>query len=644
MILKFVLIIIAFFTIMMHAQIKDTVYVDTTKAGIVDTVSADTTGLLSTQKTIAKRDTTTPLYQRPLVPTSTFIDRREIDFLDYRYTGDMFQHIGLSFLRNYGFVGYPNELILFGTDHVGFLENGIYLNNRLSGYYNLNLMPSEMIDSIEVISAPRGFLFNPGGNPVSINFIKRDIYSVRPYTRIKYFEGPNGEGFIDAIFNSIIFRDLIFTINISNRKADSSYVNSAFSIWQGEAHLKYLMSNKVSLTASYGYNDYDTGLNGGVNVDSISKVTSDIGAILYDNLRAPVYFTQRRMNILQHNLGLRLFANPIVNSFSDLSFYYRFDKTEITNPADQIIFPQSESNKNKTIGALLKQEVSFEFAELKVIAQFERTNTRLSAGWKQENNLNYLTLIPSITLNLIDTSIVPSFFYKIQNISYGVSKVYNGLGFDLSLKLMDYLDLYGGYSIYKSADLTDNVNTVELSAKFNFDYIKFGVDFINRNESYQYNGPVVLSGSNPYNIDLGAALIGGNFSLRFWKILLETTGNYDFSKHKSTYDLGETVASPQVKLTGGLYLDGKFFDDNLYLKTGFTVNYNSKQRIFISGNEIDLADQFATIDYTLVGEIKKVAYAYFTWENLADETYYIVPYYPMFRRGIRFGVAWELFN
>jgi outer membrane cobalamin receptor len=51
-----------------------------------------------------------------------------------------------------------------------------------------------------------------------------------------------------------------------------------------------------------------------------------------------------------------------------------------------------------------------------------------------------------------------------------------------------------------------------------------------------------------------------------------------------------------------------------------------------------------TVDFTLAGEIKKAAIVYFTWENLFDETYYIVPYYPMFRRGIRFGVAWELFN
>ncbi|HSD64684.1 MAG TPA: putative porin [Ignavibacteriaceae bacterium] len=644
MTIKFILLIFASVTIMLRAQAKDTLYVDTTKAGIIDTVSADTTGLLNAQKTIAKKDTTTPLYQRPFNSASTFISRKEIDFMDYRYTGDLFDHFGMGFLRNFGFVGHPNELILYGTNAVGFLDDGIYTNNRLSRYYNLNLMASEMIDSIEIIRSPRGFLFGPVSNPVSVNFIKRDIYSLRPYARIKFYEGPGGEAFIDAIFNAIVFPDFIFTFDISNRNIDSSYSNSDFSIWQGDAHLKYLISNDVSLTASYAYNDYNAALNGGVNVDSIVQLTSNIDLILYDNLRAPVYFRQRRTNILQHNVGLRLFAIPFANTFTDFNVYYRFDKNEIINPADYPDFPQS--NKNKSAGALLTQDISLAFAELKVMAQYERTDTKRSMPGSQLNyNTNYFTLAPIFSLNLIDSSIVPSFYYKIQNISNGISKVYNGLGFDLSLKLLKHLDLYGGYSIYKSAGLSDNVNTVELSANLNLESVKLRADFINRNESYlQIESPLYAS-VNEYYSDLGASLLGGNFSLKLWNILFETTAYYDLSKHKSSgIDSIRTIASPQIKLTGGLYLDGSFFDESLYLKTGFAVNYNSKQRYFYLGNEYVLAGRFVTVDYTLVGEIKKRAYAYFTWENLFDETYYIVPYYPMFRRGIRFGVAWELFN
>jgi hypothetical protein len=50
------------------------------------------------------------------------------------------------------------------------------------------------------------------------------------------------------------------------------------------------------------------------------------------------------------------------------------------------------------------------------------------------------------------------------------------------------------------------------------------------------------------------------------------------------------------------------------------------------------------LDFTLAGEIKKVAIFYFIWENLYYNEYYITPYYPMPDGNIRFGIAWELFN
>jgi len=630
--------------VMAYSQTKDSVYVDTTQAGVIDTVAVDTTGLLSTSKGIAKADTITPLYQNPFYTESRFISRNEINFLDYRYAGDFFEHFGPGFLKNYGFIGHPNELILYGTGDVGYFQNGLYLNNRNSGNFNLNLISSEMVDSVEIIPSPRGFLYGPVTKPVSVNFLERDILAVRPFTRIKYYEGPAGEAFIDAIFSSIIFKDFTFTVEIANRKVDLSYANSNFSIWQGGAHLKYLMSNKVNLTASYSYNDYDAGLNGGVNADSIVQAGLNLNSGLYDEQIAPVYFRQRRLNILQHNLGLRLFADPIKNSHTDLSLYYRFSDDEISNPPDVLNYPRK--NKDKTAGGLLRQDVSLAFAELKVLAQYERTNSKyIIPGSVSEYKSNYFSLAPIISLNLLDSTITPSAYYKIQNMSDGISTTYSGLGFDVTLNLFDNLRVYGGYSNYKSAGLSNNVNTLELSAYFRFENLKLGINFINRSESFASVYSIPYLAEENYYLDLGTTMIGGNASVKLWKILLEGSSYYDLSDHNSFGSQPVlSVAAPKIKLRGGIYLDGYFFADNLNLKTGFAVNYNSKQRVYSSGQKYYLADQFVTVDFTLAGEIQKVAIAYFTWENLLDETYYIVPYYPMYRRGIRFGVAWELFN
>ncbi len=627
-----------------YAQTKDSVYVDTTRAGVIDTVAADTSGLLSAAKELAKADTIEPKYQNPFYPESRFIDRKEINFLDYRYTGDLFEPFGLSFLRNYGFIGHPNELNLYGTSDVGYYENGIYVNNRSSGNYNLNLMSSEMIDSIEIIPSPRGFLYGPVSHPVSVNFLERDMLAVRPYTRIKYYEGPAGEAFIDAIFSSIIFKDFSLTVEIANRKVDLSYANSNFSIWQGGAHLKYLISNRVNLTASYRYNDYDAGLNGGMDVDSVTQAGLNLTSVLYDERSAPVYYTQRRLNIHQHNLGLRLLADPIKNSRTDLSLYYRFSDDEISNPPDVLSYPRK--NKDKAGGALLKQDLSLAFADLQVLAQYERTNYKyIVPGTISEYDSDYFSLSPVFSLNLLDSTIIPAAYYKFQNISSGGSASYNGLGFDITLNLPGNLKLYGGYSNYKSAGLSDNVNTIELSGYYHNEFLNLGINFINRSESFASVYSIPYLAEQNYYLDLAASMIGGNASIRIWKILLEGSSWYDLSDHNSFGSQpAYSIAAPKIKFRGGIYLDGYFFADNLNLKTGFAFNYNSKQRVYSSGQETILADQFATIDFTLAGEIQKVAIVYFTWENLLDETYYIVPYYPMYRRGIRFGVSWELFN
>lgn len=640
--IKFALFLFIAFTCIAFPQVKDSVYKSTTKPGITDTTALDTSGILSTKKEIVKVDTTIPLYQNPFYSRSEFINRKQIDFLDYRYTGNLFKPFGISFLRDYGFVGYPAELMLYGTNEVSYFENGIYVNSRSSDYFNLNFIPSEMIDSIEIVPAPRGFLYSPVNNPVSVNLIKRDICSFQPYTRVKYYEGPSGEAFIDAIFNARIFKNFLLTIDISNRKVDSSYVNSDFSIWQGGTHLKYLLSDKINVTASYAYNKYEVGLNGGVNVDSLKQLTTNIDQYLYDNLLAPVYFGYRRINILQHNLGLRLLANLDSHSQTDFAVYYRFDNDEVSDPPDHLNYPQKD--KNKTTGALLRQDLKLAFADLKFIAQYEKTNTRLYASDSYSDfSTDYFTFAPIFSLYLIDSTFVPSVYYKIQNVTRSISKGYHGFGFDLSMNPLDYLKLYGGYSLYKSPNLIDDVSTVELSAKINFENLRLSVDFINRSENLLFINSSALTPE--YFLDLGTTQLGGNFSYKLWYILLEASAYFDVSKHKAFNGTPySTVAVPKIKLNSGIYFDGYFFNENLNLKTGFAVNYNSKQRLFSSGQEYDIADQFATIDFTLAGEIKKAAIAYFTWENLFDETYYIVPYFPMFRRGIRFGVAWELFN
>lgn len=139
--------------------------------------------------------------------------------------------------------------------------------------------------------------------------------------------------------------------------------------------------------------------------------------------------------------------------------------------------------------------------------------------------------------------------------------------------------------------------------------------------------------SNEYNSDLTG--VGANINFSFWKIYFETQTSY-YTSNKSSELL---FLFPKIKFTGGIFYKDILFNENLDLKTGLVFNYTGKR----SSSFGDL-NAVSKLDFTVAGEIQKVAMVYFTWENLLDNTYFIIPYYPMPRRGIRFGIAWELFN
>jgi len=204
--MKYFLVLALFVCSNLFPQEADTTATDTIKtvtdSSFVinqDTLAADTTGIFSVQV-----DTIYPLYQNPFYRQSFFISRETIDVLDYRFTGDLFLPAGLSYLKDKGMIGQPNDLVLYGNSFggIGFFSDGILFNNRNTNLLDLNLIQSEFTDSIEILPLPRGFLYGPDNYIVAVNFIEKDFISPAPYTRIKYYEGPEGEAFVDGIFNA----------------------------------------------------------------------------------------------------------------------------------------------------------------------------------------------------------------------------------------------------------------------------------------------------------------------------------------------------------------------------------------------------------------------------------------------------------
>ena len=112
-------------------------------------------------KSKSKPDTLISIYQKPLDAQSYFINRNEIDFMDYRYAGDLLKSFSLNHLNDYGSIGQPDETYLYGVGNYGISvsEDGIMQNNRLQNIFDFNNIQTEDIDSIKVAPLPRIFVW-----------------------------------------------------------------------------------------------------------------------------------------------------------------------------------------------------------------------------------------------------------------------------------------------------------------------------------------------------------------------------------------------------------------------------------------------------------------------------------------------------
>lgn len=614
---------------------KDSSLVKINKAAAIDSV-----------KKTAVVDTLKPLHQQTLSENSFFITNKQIIKLDYRYTGDLFKPFGFYFTKDFGFIGQPNEVMLYGTGFSGisYLEDGILFNNRLTNSLDLNQIQSENIDSIEIVPSPRGFLYSPYNNAVSVNFISKDFLSRPPYSRIKFYQGPNGEAMVDGLFNAWLYKKFNASFDITNRKTNTSYLNSSFSLWQTRLKLKYLLSDKINIIGNFYYVTSRTGLNGGADIIKIDSTTSNPNTILYDELLAPVVYPDRIEQIKQQFFSIRLLGKFSKSSGTDLTFYYKTDFDGISRGKDSTFF--SNTNRNKIYGASLKQNFSEEFFNLTLTGNYEKYDLNydiVSSNTFPVYNYNSSVYSASavLSLNLPDKKFIPSAFYKISHNSISFyNRNERGFGFDLTFKPLPNISLYAGYSLYQNNFSNADIKNLEIGGSYSDKDLFIDMRFFSRKDFYPENyGLIQTAGFASIQKDMNGISTAINFS--FYRLMIESAAAYYVNPSDQTNYFYNV---PRFTFSGGLYYKDILFNSNLDLKTGLVYYHNSQRANSFSGNSANLVASNNRIDFTIEGRIQEAAIVYFVWQNLLNTKYFLVPYYPMPKRSIRFGIAWELFN
>lgn len=634
-------------------------------AQIIDSLqfiqNANDTTINSDTTYIAPNDSLFILKISELDENSFSISREKIIKSNYRFAGDLLNDFPLSFQRDYGFVGYPNEILLYGigSSFVNWMSDGISLNDRFNNSYNLNLIQTEDIDSIEVVPLTRGFLYGSYMYPVTVNFITRDFIPKQPYSRIRYIQGPNREASVDANFHALVSKKFLFSFDITNRIKDSTFRNTEFSIWQIKTRLKYFLSEEINFIASYNYNDYKIGFNGGIDIDSIESLTTDINSILYDEFLAPVNLPDDKIKTLQHFPRLSLLTNFFTWLKSDVNVFYRFSRV---NRKD-IFFDLTEE---KVLGFSFNNKVFLKNFEFKLFVDYE--NQRQSARIRDDiiilpifdtyvlsNTFNVLSFGGILTSKLLQDKMNISLFYKysdlkknfgreifysgtditISSFGYSTNPTNSGMGFDLSFRFNDNLKFYAGGSFFDEYSIS-STNKEPLLFQSG---LSFSNDFLNTDLYYVYNEYLVHSSANYHKQADRVNGLALSLKTKFNFILLESQNTFYDSPSGS-----ELYFVPDFSSRTGLYYNDFLFDNNLDLKAGFIFTYVGKQNFSSVETRIIKVPSVSRLDFSLAGEVRKAAIVYFIIENIFDKKYYLTPYYPMPERNFRFGIAWEFLN
>jgi hypothetical protein len=636
----------------------------------------------------------------------TTLSRKKLLFSDYRFTGDLVNQSSPVFIRDLGMLGQPDEVLVYGAgfNNISYLQDGISINNRFTNSLNLNNIESESIDSIEIIPMVRGFLYGTTMNPVSVNLISKNNPSIEgktgAYSRMRYYQASNEEAFIDAIFRTNISRRLISIFEMTNESIDDRFKNSSYDAWKANVKLNYILSDNFNLIGNYNFLKSQVHLFGGLNIDSLAKLnTAPVSDTGY-----PVIYPALYRKVTEHNVFLKLVNNLSSNLSGELNTYYRFNLLEYRQNEQGTIANEEIISRNhitKVFGSTFREVLDDSLFSADVFAGYEKVFIKTDFSFK-EAQVGSASLSGKLSFKLDENKFIPSLFGKYL---YFDNQSFYGFGGDATYHFSPLLSFYGGVSYFqkplnifqyediKNANIYNpnayeinfqKIKSVDIGVKINQEYIHATTNLFYRkiNNDVRVYPSFSEMGNNIYNSHFGIynffsnEIFGTslNLQIKIWKVLLECNASYylnrqEYTTTANTNDQIEINNStyrkyllPEYYLKGGIYFSDSLFNSNLNLKAGFNTtavgvqnlySYDFETNTLLSWYSISFGGQIqenATLlpsivfNFLLIGEIQDRATIYFTFENLFDKQYYVVPYYLKQGRGIRLGVSWEFLN
>ncbi len=612
---------------------------------------------------------------------STFrVSKTEIDFENYRSIPDLLYLLPFGSLNNFGSFNAPVDLLFLNlpSNIFSVSQNNFSHSNKWHGASELNLLQTENISELEITPISRSFLFNSQSNFSILNIVSNDSIAPHPISRIRFYQAPNNDASIDAMFSARILNNTGLMFRLTNSSNDGAFSNSQSGVWKADLKTIYKFSDSLFASIEFIHSKSNMELNGGIDFETLSLSQTILQDGFY-NVNAPVMFENRHKENSTNQLSTQFNGHLAKSIFSKVVFNYTSFEDRFRQNMDNSLSDSSRiSNFNSysLYSASVENKFVFNKLVLSLFGYYDQT----------DYDVDYLNLITTehsyfisgvAEYDLFDSLIVPAVFVKLGSYE---KQSHDGFGFDVKIKLNNNFKLMSGFSSFIKPYLMVELqsqwpyfNTIEkritnffTTLEANFNRFKTSATYYNINlentHAPVFNNQMLHVNSTIVTFPLTEQIKteGINFISRinFWKI--ETFLNYNYVLNESKTITPQNSAN---SLTAGLYYVDVLYNDNLNLKTGFTIylqgnidhqiyDFQSMRSssYYYSNNANQKFNSYLIdnnpfrLDYTLAGKIQNRATFYFAYENILGNNYYIVPYYPMPEGGIKIGVSWDFLD
>ncbi len=592
--------------------------------------------------------------------SSCWLSRDQISKEDYVSTPFLFDNLPGLFLSDLGSPGQQHFLTMDGLPYSSciILIDGVPISDPQYGAVNFNFIPSEFIDHIEYSSNGDALTWNNSAGV--LNIVTKTYATIKPYTKLRYFQASNDHLVSDGIFSQNISRQLNFMAAFQNEGTSGRFFNSDYSAWNLREKLQWKSDGGTTLILTHIFNQGQFSINGGVNVDSTQT------DLLFDENRATLMNLNSYEKQTRHDIYLIAGIPYDKDTIQEGIFrvYYNYQFREYWD-GDRILIPTVTTIRNdyktERTGISYDHEIRITSMPINISSSVERlqneiTNTTLPLQ-TTIFRLGGLTRIESG--GLISMRLSGGYQQDLdQRASLASCLQY---GTELHFTPVENFSILGGINHGPSFQWLNAIaagyTTPSILTTFNLG-VNFRNSFMALTASLDHK--LLSHWPIPGTVDATFApifdfsdrekisLVSLSLVLNYWHFVFENKSSLTIRQWTSD---AMNKTNPLLFGNTGFYFDGHVVGQ-LDARAGFRLRYSQENSLLTYNWQTRLysytqttlsRSSWAVLDAVLVGKIGSAILS-LTWENLTDENYYIVPFYPMQDRQLRISLSWEFLD